>query len=174
MDGLLVWCLVLCPFLLIYTLYSAARITAKADKDPHYRASYRHRWEVNRTKISAALFVISLCVVVPNLKSAPQTSATPETPRAKSVENNVALAMAAVLCKQRVKDVLKAPSTADFPFFDLAVFGGYNTATLNSYVDAQNSFGAKIRTRFTCKVQHMGDDPDKIENWKIVEFAILE
>lgn len=61
----------------------------------------------------------------------------------------------AVLCENRVKDQLKAPSTADFPSLMRSVrySSGRRVATLSSYVDAENSFGAKVRTNFTCRVE---------------------
>ena len=48
----------------------------------------------------------------------------------------------------------KAPATADFASYsDSAVVNkGDGTYIVVSYVDAQNSFGAKIRTRYTCTV----------------------
>jgi len=57
-----------------------------------------------------------------------------------------------------VKSNLKAPSTAKFPWFrevfvdDLG--GGRYRVT--AYVDAQNTFGAQIRTNYTCVVK--GED----------------
>jgi hypothetical protein len=61
-----------------------------------------------------------------------------------------------------VEHYLKAPSTADFPYSGDASItrnsdGSY---TIYSYVDSQNSFGAKIRTHFTITVRGSGD------NWK--------
>jgi hypothetical protein len=61
----------------------------------------------------------------------------------------------AVFCaKQRVERMLKAPRTAEF-----AGLSDHNTmqvdeSTINvtGYVDAQNSFGAMIRTAYSCEV----------------------
>lgn len=55
------------------------------------------------------------------------------------------------LCQERVSAGLKAPSTADFPAYDehaLSNSGGL--WVVKSYVDADNSFGAHIRTRYEC------------------------
>jgi hypothetical protein len=67
--------------------------------------------------------------------------------------------MARVVCKEAVEARLKAPATADFPSF------GWNVADLgkwhysvSSYVDSQNSFGANIRTTFTCDVQCVAEN----------------
>ena len=60
-----------------------------------------------------------------------------------------AISMAQVM----VKNELKAPSTASFPwdFNEYTVTKKGNQYTVKGYVDAQNSFGVKIRTKFeTC------------------------
>ena len=55
---------------------------------------------------------------------------------------------------------LKSPSTAKFPWSS----EGYvtkidnNTFDIQSYVDSENSFGAMIRTNFSCTVKFTGQD----------------
>jgi hypothetical protein len=61
---------------------------------------------------------------------------------------------AGMACEDYVKASLVAPSTADFQSFlgrQVADLGNWNYS-VSSYVDSQNSFGAKIRTYFTCQV----------------------
>ena len=54
-----------------------------------------------------------------------------------------------ILCKEKVKDILKSPSTAKFPNILKWGFGKEkNVVTVQGYVDAQNSFGAEIRSEF--------------------------
>lgn len=62
-------------------------------------------------------------------------------------------------CEHFVSQRLKAPATADFaPMRDLRITGeGNGPWTVEGYVDAQNSFGAKIRNRYTCSVAFNGD-----------------
>lgn len=62
-------------------------------------------------------------------------------------------------CESFVKKNLKAPSSADFaPHRELHITGsGTGPWTVVGYVDAQNSFGAKIRSTFTCTVHYQGD-----------------
>ena len=57
-----------------------------------------------------------------------------------------------------VKKNLKAPSTAKFPWFREVVVDdlGAERYRVTAYVDAQNSFGAQIRTNYTCVVK--GED----------------
>lgn len=55
------------------------------------------------------------------------------------------------ITQEYVKTILRSPSTADFPWFDWEISKNYfeNTATVSSYVDAQNAFGAEVRSYFT-------------------------
>lgn len=57
---------------------------------------------------------------------------------------------AEVMCEQFVKDRLKAPATAEFPKPSTVQDG--LTFTVTGAVDAENSFGAKVRTRYVCQV----------------------
>lgn len=62
-------------------------------------------------------------------------------------------------CQLFAKDRLKAPSTAKFPSYDngAVITLSANSWKVNSYVDAQNSFGAQIRTSYSCSVLSAGD-----------------
>ena len=54
-----------------------------------------------------------------------------------------------IQCQGMVEDVLKSPSTAKFPNILEWGFGkNKNIITVQSYVDAQNGFGAEIRSEF--------------------------
>lgn len=53
-------------------------------------------------------------------------------------------------CKEFVKQRLKAPSTAKFQNTDHSGTG--STFTVTGTVDSNNSFGAQIRSPFTCVV----------------------
>lgn len=76
---------------------------------------------------------------------------------------------AQVMCEQFVEDRLKAPATADFPSSsEYVVSGSGNSYTVQGYVDAENSFGAKIRTNFVCEVRDNGDD-----TWNLVSLSGL-
>jgi hypothetical protein len=54
--------------------------------------------------------------------------------------------------REFVKNRLKAPSTAKFPWYREAVVTdlGGRRFRVSAYVDAQNNFGAQIRTRYIC------------------------
>lgn len=53
-----------------------------------------------------------------------------------------------------IKEKLKSPSTANFPYLsDWSIYGkSYNTYSVSSYVDAENGFGSEIRTYFSLTV----------------------
>ena len=57
--------------------------------------------------------------------------------------------MAQVTCEQAVTNGLKAPSTAKFGG-EAAIQNSPTDFSVTGYVDAQNSFGAMIRTYWTC------------------------
>lgn len=55
------------------------------------------------------------------------------------------------LCKTKMSGRLKAPATAGYPMLsELNWTKSGSTYTFPAWVDAENSFGAQIRTRFTC------------------------
>lgn len=59
---------------------------------------------------------------------------------------------ALVCAKQKVREQLKSPSTAEFqPSIDMRVETADNLSyKIAGYVDSQNSFGAMVRTNFAC------------------------
>lgn len=70
-----------------------------------------------------------------------------------------------------VKERLKSPSSADFPSaFNTQAFSVTailpNKYMVSSYVDAQNSFGAKIRSRYSCTLKHENN------NWSLESLNI--
>lgn len=76
--------------------------------------------------------------------------------------------LAYVMSQSYVKQGLKAPSTAKFPWAtDISVQSiGDCKFRISAYVDSQNSFGAMLRTRYTATMQHF---PDK-GSWTAVEL----
>jgi len=83
--------------------------------------------------------------------------------------------MAFIQCKDFVKRRLKAPASADFPFLDYtSVNTGNETYAVRSYVDAQNAFGAKIRSNWTCQIQFRGGEEADVHNWTLVDVQLAE
>jgi hypothetical protein len=63
---------------------------------------------------------------------------------------------ASVWSEQFVRDRLKAPTTADFPRGVYGVtWAGGCTFKVASYVDAQNGFGAKLRTKYFAELEYL-------------------
>ena len=64
-----------------------------------------------------------------------------------------------VVCQQWVEEQLRSPSTADFPTTNTAdITQAGKVWTVRSYVDAQNGFGATVRTPFVCTATHVDGD----------------
>lgn len=63
---------------------------------------------------------------------------------------------ASVRCKGFVKERLKAPSTAEFADYrpEMATDLGSGRYRIRSWVEAENSFGARLRTSYTCTVRY--------------------
>jgi hypothetical protein len=67
-----------------------------------------------------------------------------------------------------VKDRLKAPATADFPWDAVRTKElGSCRFQVEAYVDAQNSFGAMIRTRYSATMIYANDTwrLDDLKTW---------
>ena len=88
-----------------------------------------------------------------------------------TVPNSDELRAAQKNTEETVLNSLKAPSTAKFPgdffspYLDWEIVKYENIIIVSSYVDAQNSFGATVRTNFTVKY----DISDG--NWTVVGFT---
>jgi hypothetical protein len=85
----------------------------------------------------------------PSATPIPTCSAPPETDTSESI-------MAWIKAKHFVTDNLEAPATAKFDDCTLQICVtplGMNRYSVSSYVDAQNSYGALIRTRWVAVVR---------------------
>src|SRR5437868_6407417 len=63
------------------------------------------------------------------------------------------------VCSEFVKDRLKAPATSDFAEYGAQGTGATKSGrayTVLGYVDAENSFGANVRTNYVCTVKYVG------------------
>jgi hypothetical protein len=74
-----------------------------------------------------------------------------------------------VMAQDFVSSKLKAPATAKFPTFsnDFVTFLGDNRYRISAYVDAQNSYGATIRTHFSCVVKDVGNNKWVLESMEM-------
>jgi hypothetical protein len=107
-------------------------------------------------KNAVRVFTLAIpCAVCPALLSCTE-SAEEKAER----ELNTARAIVATKCESAVKDRLRSPGSADFPFdgvFNVTATGP-STYRQVSYVDSQNGFGALIRTNFVCEATGAGEE----------------
>lgn len=87
--------------------------------------------------------------------------------------------MALVQCEIYVQNRLKSPSSAKFASTSNSNIQdlGNSVYQVNSYVDAQNSFGAMLRTDYSCKIEYTGDaasDESNSQFWKLHQLDIAE
>ena len=81
--------------------------------------------------------------------------------------------MAVVQCQNYVKDRLRSPSTADFPWLDHSVTpAGSEAYVVRSYVDAQNGFGATVRNNYECKIQYAGGEEADQRTWVLLDLSL--
>lgn len=71
---------------------------------------------------------------------------------------------AAYICEEYLEDRLRAPSTAEYPWNafgtrarSFVTYEGEYTYRVRAHVDAENAFGAKVRTQFNCRVEYRGN-----------------
>lgn len=89
---------------------------------------------------------------------------------------------ASIMCENIVESQLKSPSTAEFADYNEQRIwtlekesGKYDAAfRVRSYVDAQNSFGALIRTYYTCDISYNGGVWTDIRNWTLLNIGFDE
>lgn len=81
--------------------------------------------------------------------------------------------LAFVMAQKFVKKELKAPATAEFPRPTdsevTTVYMGNCTHEVRAYVDAENSFGAKMRNRFYVKLQNEKGS----KTWRALDVKLL-
>lgn len=71
------------------------------------------------------------------------------------------------VCQQFVKNRLKSPSSAEFPWGMDAEQVSEKQYRVQSYVEAQNSFGATLRKDFTCITRHKEG-----QTWDLVDLDV--
>ena len=119
-------------------------------------------WKLSADQISTIAVGVVLALIVAGVFAWELMPHTPSNPDPARVA-----ATGFYDCKQQVLSRLKAPSSAEFGDFDFASHQG-NSYVLKSYVDAQNSFGAKLRNTFLCTVMVSG------ETARVTELQLLQ
>lgn len=108
-------------------------------------------------------------------RQAEQEKATKEAELNKEQKRCTDSSMAYVMSQKFVKQRLKAPTTAKFPWSnDSAVkkqYIGDCKHRIVAYVDSQNSFGAMIRTTYYAELQYIKDSKG-IGSWRLLDLQI--
>jgi hypothetical protein len=78
---------------------------------------------------------------------------------------------AIVYCHQFIEDRLQSPSSADFPSNSehQVTEVGEQRWRVSSYVDAENAFGASLRTDWTCEISY----DESAETWTLEDLQGL-
>ena len=78
------------------------------------------------------------------------------------------------IAKVFVKDRLKQPETASFPKnkFESNIDTGRNDYQISSFVDAQDSSGKIIKTKWNVRLAYSGGDWADRKSWKVIDVAI--
>ena len=77
---------------------------------------------------------------------------------------------AGVMCEQFIEDRLLSPSSADFQnSAEYRITGTGDQYTVSGFVDAENAFGASLRSEWTCTVRDNGD-----ETWNLVSLTGID
>ena len=76
-----------------------------------------------------------------------------------------------VMCQDPVRGQLRAPSTAEFPYTTAPGVSvahlGDGVYKVNAFVDAQNGFGAMLRTSWTCEIAENSN-----QTWSLRELKL--
>ncbi len=124
-------------------------ISSDARVCPHC-GKKRYRWGVGKILLAAFGVAVIIGAVISSLQQ-------PGTPKAK-VKENICTAIDAVTVAQGfIKKQLLAPATAHFQDVDRAASARIGSKKnceweVQTYVDAQNAFGAKLRAHYDVKL----------------------
>jgi hypothetical protein len=125
---------------------------------------------ISLVSILVLLSCIAVVLLIINKFSDPEvvTETATKTVEQETCYESRCLVEAAVLCEMLVERSLVAPSTAKFPANGTrdTKSAGNGIYITNSYVDAQNSFGAMIRNNYYCKLQFANND------WTVIDLQI--
>jgi uncharacterized protein YceK len=122
-------------------------------------------------KYKNTIILIALVLIV-SLISNCATQIEQTSPKEDTADKQDAFSMS----KQFVTEYLKAPSTADFPSYteSFVIDLGEERYIVSAYVDSENSFGAKLRTPYTCTLSYESNNMWRLDSMDISEETALE
>jgi hypothetical protein len=139
------------------TPISALKVISEEDKQKRKRK--------NSILILGTIILLIICsVIVVSINPKPKPLTAKDIMATQRIQEPIDSWYA---CQQFIEDNLKAPSTADFQSFksnQISKISDFEYE-IEMDVDAENSFGAKIRSTFICKVQHKGS------NWVLLDLT---
>jgi ribosomal protein L40E len=112
----------------------------------------------------------SCCSMFDIFKLSPEQQA--ESNKRRRLEERVGSKDGAyIMSQQFVKEILKSPRSAKFPWYDNSFVTdlGDGRYVVYAYVDAQNAYGAMMRTKYMCTIKYTGND-----NWRCIGVEMLE
>ena len=131
-----------------------------------------NRQKITNKQKGLLLFVI-IAFIIMGYAIFHSGSSTSSTTQAQPQDES---SMAYIQSQQFVKQYLKAPSTASFPLYLKAHItkdsANQNLYYLVSYVDAENGFGAKIRSNWATQVLYKGGDDGNPNDWELQSLIL--
>ncbi|MEI6061722.1 MAG: hypothetical protein WCR72_13510 [Bacteroidota bacterium] len=119
------------------------------------------------------IFVI-LLIVISIGQCIHESGSSAKAEKAKGIDTLTLEITAKVLNESAVKQLLKSPSSAEFPAEEQKYWMlADSTVVVKGAVDAQNTFGAMLRTTFYTKLKWNGDYKDP-SNWTVIESHLEE
>ena len=133
-------------------------VDPKATKCPHCQSKI-YRWTTGSKIVAGFLSVLILLIII--LANSGGSNTTTETKKVGH-DNTEVCAEA----QMQLEKYLKSPSTAKFPSCSTfsIIKSDNETYTVSSYVDSQNGFGAMIRSDWTLKYHHLGENNISIDS----------
>lgn len=106
-------------------------------------------------RIGIAVFAVAMAALVWVAVQGPEE---PKSPAELAAEYEPSAADAERMCREDVLGKLKAPSTATFGDVRSTISDDFDPDrwTVTGWVDAENSFGATLRSEWTCDATHRG------------------
>lgn len=122
--------------------------------------------DVSCTQGCSILFIVIILAVIFNLLGGEDNPET-ETYSASCED-------AYVVSTSYVEQRLKSPSSAEFPYDSSTSCSreGNDVFQIDSYVNANNSFGTQIRTDWQAKLKYSGGDPMSPTSWSLKNITI--
>lgn len=127
----------------------------------------RMKWIIGISATVIILFIIGSLDDSSSSTAKQKEVAKQETPAVPEAPSE---SQANVMAQGMIKQLLKSPSTADFPFLDYTTTINGNRYIVVSHVDSQNGFGAMIRSNWRLVMDHNGGEWNSPRSWDIVEI----